>query len=110
MAARLSPRTGLVAYSETKFRRAELRARRTEERKTIQNLTAGGVEMYEMREDPSEKKDLAGQSERAVAVAAEKKELEDWAKSQRRAEAAPPRRPIPDDIVDQLKAMGYVTE
>lgn len=99
-------RTGLVAYSETKFTDGiNLISKRDERAKSIADLDRPRVEQYDLVQDPQEYNDLAGPSE----ARSELEHFERWLASQSQEEQPPvSRRPVSEAELEQLRALGYL--
>jgi len=96
----LSATTGLVAVSETSYKTVNRIAKRSEHSKIIVDWRTKTVERYDMRLDPQELNDL---------VALERAKLFAWREGQWFSPPAPATEWVSQEIIDELKAVGYLT-
>jgi len=101
-------KTGLVAYSETKFKEGvDLLSERTEDTKVIVSFANHKVEKYALDKDPQEYNNLVTPGE----AAAELTRFQQWAQSRQpvsRDQTAG--QPVPEEVKEQMRALGYAPE
>ncbi len=100
-------RTGLVAYSQSRFRdNVHLVSERSEDRKVIADFTKATVSIYDLRSDAQEYNDLATERD-------QKRELERlrrWEAGRivvREPESGPTKE-VPEEVLERLRAAGYL--
>ena len=100
--------TGLVAYSETRFRNGmRMVSERSETRKVIADVAQGKVQIYDLANDPQEYNDLAT----PATQRAELRRLVRWQKSLRKAEREPhSREHISEADLERLRQAGYLND
>ena len=101
-------RSGLIAYSQSRFRDdVHLVAERSETRKVIADFKAKRAQVFDLLADPQEYDDLADD---AVST----RELDRLQRWELRQGAAPPdegpSEPIPEEVLERLRAAGYLGE
>jgi arylsulfatase A-like enzyme len=100
--------TGLIAYSESKFRdNVHLVSERSETRKVIADFTADRARIFDLRTDPQEYNDIATAEESARELA----RLRRWEEGHREAppDEGPP-EPVSEADLERLRAAGYLGE
>jgi arylsulfatase A-like enzyme len=98
--------TGLIAHSQSRFRdNTHLVSERSESRKVIADLEAGTAMIFDLTVDPQEYDDLAT----AETSAAELARLAAWESELEIAEPdAGPTEVIPEEVLERLRAAGYL--
>jgi len=91
--------TGMVAYAETSYDQSDCKAKRTEERKVIADFINQKVQVYNLVSDPQELNNL---------VSVEPDQIAQWSQSQWKVDKESPTLPIDEDLIRQLKAVGYL--
>lgn len=101
-------RTGLVARAQSRFRDdVHLVAERSETHKIIADFKANRTRIFDLRIDSQEYNDLATGRDSAREL----KRLRDWEEDH---DAAPPdegpAEPIPEEVLERLRAAGYLND
>lgn len=101
------PRTGLVAYSETRFtEEIDAVAERSETAKVIVDFKRNTAERYDLERDPQEYNNLIAAPQAAAEIA----RIRDWVAGQWHADQPPAPAepaPVPPEVVEQMRALGY---
>jgi len=100
--------TGLVAYSESKFRDdVHLVSERSETRKVIADFEKNRARIFDLRTDPQEYNDIATDEESARELA----RLRRWEEGHHEAPADEgPTEPVSEADLERLRAAGYLGE
>jgi len=100
--------TGLVAYSETRFRGGmRIVSERSEKRAVIADVGQRNVRIYDLEKDPQQYNDIATPAEQK----AELRRLVRWQKSLRKVEREPrSRERLPDSVLERLRQAGYLND
>ena len=111
---RAAAKTGLIAYSQTRFRdNVHMLSERSEERKVIVDFKRKEVQIYDLDKDPQEYNNLAS----VGAAAAEIERLGRWEAAL--AQSAPKlasdaegggNEVIPEEVLERLRAAGYLQD
>ena len=81
---------------------------RSEGFKAIYDTGSGGVEVYDLRADPSEQRDLApAGGDRAAELT---KRLKDWYETLERPARTTPMQPMTEAEISAMRALGYVDD
>ena len=101
-------RTGLVAYSESQFRKnVHLVSERSESRKVVADLRTGSLLIFDLANDPQEYDDLATEAEKRREL----ERLRSWEESFEPAQSeAVPSGAVPAEVLERLRAAGYLTD
>ncbi len=101
-------KTGLVAYSQSRFRdTTHLVSERSESRKVIVDVIAGKAVVFDLERDPQEYDDLATPETSAL----EASRLAAWESGLQIASPdAGPTEVVPEEVLEQMRAVGYLNE